>query len=85
LGHATGTWFNQLIPSILLYFILRSTSCSSIFLNFQPYIELCFHCLQSLFCFCSVVRFAVRSYLQYGGNGGASTQVRNRKIWQWFC
>jgi hypothetical protein len=33
LGHATGTWFNQLIPSTLLYFI-RSTNTSSFFLNF---------------------------------------------------
>jgi hypothetical protein len=30
LGHATGTWFNQLIPSTLLYSI-RSTNISSFF------------------------------------------------------
>jgi hypothetical protein len=31
LGHAIDTWFNQLIPSTLLYFV-RSTNTSSFFL-----------------------------------------------------
>jgi hypothetical protein len=35
LGHATGTWFNQLIPSTLLYFI-TSTNTSSFLLTSNP-------------------------------------------------